>query len=116
MENKNYKIDQELTDSLIETITHPAFTKFISDIENQPESSRAKYAEEVSNITELERRGIPLKKEFRICLRTFEDPLNPISLYDYSPENQKTPNPEIKGTTICASIGYVACASVGYEK
>lgn len=115
MEKKDYQIDKELISSLVETITHPSFTQFVSDIENHPSESRSEFAEKISTIVELEKRGVPIDKNFRICVRTFEDPSNPISSFDYKPEGFEGSNSTNKGT-ICASVGYVACLSYGIEK
>jgi hypothetical protein len=115
MKHKQYEVDPEVTNSLIETINHPNFKKFISDIEAQPEAERLEYARKITNIDEMRKRHIPINEKFRITLRTFEDPSHPLASFDYNPAKDNDAL-RIGGThTICGSVGYIACATYGYS-
>lgn len=105
----NIKQKKQMTKELVEITTHPAFEKFIKEIDAQPAEKRLEYALKVCTIKELVKRGVPVTKDFKITPRIFEGN-EVIPAFDNLAKKQK---PSGDTWTLCASLGWGFCATIG---
>jgi hypothetical protein len=94
--------------------SHPAMLKALAEIQQAPTDERLDVARRVADRAALKARGLDIGPEFRIALRSFEDPSKAdVAAEQIISETAGKKPSDGGGTTVCGSVGFYVCGSVG---